>query len=147
MNFISDLFERILYLAYVTTVYPNVFFSLLLFVFIIYSSYKLKLQNILQSKYLYHYLIGLILFPIIILSCGIEASTHHLPFDANRSLFVKEAFFVNIFFGLNIVLVGYFVLKCKELRMFYISLGAMGLWISFLSWGLSLLFSLNNVFI
>ena len=147
MNFVNELFDRITYLVFAAASFPNVLVLIFLCIFAVYSIHKLKLQRLLQSKYLYPFLVGLFLFPLIILSCGIEASIHHLPFDANRSFFVKEAFWVNISFGLNIMLIGYFVLKSKELRMFYISLGAMGLWISLLSWGLSLLFSLNNVFI
>ncbi len=147
MNFVNELFDRIGYVVFATVGFPNLLVPILLLVSVGYSIYKLQPIRIPQSNYFYSFLVGLFLFPLIILSCGIEASTHHLPFDANRSLFVKEVFWVNLAFTLNILFNFFIAIKCAELRMLYISLGSMGLWISFLSWGLSLLFSLNNVFI
>lgn len=147
MNDTVKLFEQFKNTIYVISVFPNVLVTTILLAFVIYSIYKLKIKTVVRSKYLGIYSVCLLLFPIIISYCGIEASKIHLPFDSNRSMFIRETFFIHLSFLLNISFVLYMIIKSKEVRLFFISSGLLSLWVSFVCWGFSLLISCNNVFI
>ena len=147
MNFTSKLFEQITNTFYVISVFPNILIEMFLLALIMYSIYKLKLQNIVGSKYFWIFLLGFFLFPLFILFFGTEASNNHLPFDEHRSIFIQETLFIHLFFALNIVFVAFIIWNSKSVRLFYISSSLLNLWISLICWIFSLIISCNNIFI
>lgn len=141
------LFEVIKSVFYALSAPPNILVIFLIMAFIIYSYFKQKPQEILKSRFFWAFILGLFLFPLFILISGVLASANKLPFDEHRSIFIKETFFIHFLFALNIVLIVTAILKSKNLKLLYFSLGLLNFWISIICWGFALIISCNNLFI
>lgn len=141
------LFEVIKSVFYALSFPPNILVTLIIVAFIIFSFFHQKPQEILKNKFFWVYVLGLFLFPIFILISGTAASANKLPFDEHRSIFIKETFFIHLFFGLNVLFIVSAIIKSKNLKLFYFSLGLLSLWVSLICWGFALIITCNNLFL